>query len=66
MKNKQIERNFVSSLATDFCVKNTAIDSVKEGFQTYLIQALSRSVYPENESKELEEMQDNGVIIIPA
>ncbi len=64
MKDRWVERNFVSSLATDFCVKNTAIDSVKQGFKTYLLLALSRSVYPENEPKELEEMQDNGVIII--
>ncbi|MDC0506044.1 isochorismatase family protein [Candidatus Gracilibacteria bacterium] len=65
MRSKNIKRNFVTSLATDFCVKNTAIDSVRQGFKTYLIQGLSRSVYPENEEAQLKEMQNNGVIIIP-
>jgi len=64
MRERKIERNFVSSLATDYCAWETAMDSVKEWFDTYFVEPLSRSVYPENNEMALEKLQDNWVKII--
>ncbi len=37
LRSLQVERIYVVGLATDYCVKNTAIDGVREGFETYVI-----------------------------
>lgn len=66
MHEKDVERTFVSSLATDFCVRNTALDSVKEWFNTHFVEVLSRGVYEDTTKEALEEMQDHWVTIIKA
>ena len=38
LENLQIERVFVVGLALDFCVQFTAIDSVKLGYETFVIE----------------------------
>jgi nicotinamidase/pyrazinamidase len=40
----EVRRVFVCGLATDYCVKNTAMDAVKAGFQTYVVLDASRGV----------------------
>lgn len=66
LRKKWVERNFVWWLATDFCDKATAIDSVKNGFDTYFVKDLARAVNinPNDENLAIEEMQDNWVKII--
>jgi len=39
-----VRRVFVCGLATDYCVKATALDAVKNGFETILIEDLCRGV----------------------
>lgn len=39
-----IQRVFVCGLATDYCVKETALDAVKYGFETVVIEDLCRGV----------------------
>ena len=38
LKGKGVEEVYVSGLAGDFCVAYTALDALKEGFDTYLIE----------------------------
>jgi nicotinamidase/pyrazinamidase len=44
LRERGIERCFVAGLATDFCVGWTAIDAVKAGFETYMVEDASRSI----------------------
>ncbi len=37
LRHKGITRVFVGGLATDYCVKHTVLDSLKNGFETYLL-----------------------------
>ena len=37
LKEKGIKRTFIGGLATDYCVKHTVLDSLKCGFDTYLL-----------------------------
>ena len=55
----------VGGLATDYCVKETALDAVKYGFKTYLLRDASRAVNikPDDEDKAIAEMKAAGVII---
>ncbi|KAL4071238.1 Isochorismatase-like protein [Scleroderma yunnanense] len=49
-------------LAGDFCVKATAIDAAKAGFNTYVVTDGVRSVF--DGGKEYDEMREEGVRII--
>lgn len=44
LKDKGIKRVYVMGLATDYCVKFTALDALELGFETYLIEDASRGV----------------------
>lgn len=39
-----IRRVFVCGLAFDYCVKDTAVDAVEAGFETWLVEDASRGV----------------------
>ncbi len=39
-----VERVYVGGLATDYCVKETVLDALKEGFDTYFLADASRGV----------------------
>jgi nicotinamidase/pyrazinamidase len=44
LNERGIRRCFVAGLATDFCVGWTAMDAVKAGFETYMIEDASRAI----------------------
>jgi len=41
---RRVQTLFVGGLATDYCVKETVLDSLKEGFEVYLLDDASRGV----------------------
>jgi nicotinamidase/pyrazinamidase len=51
----------VCGLATDYCVRATALDAVAEGFGVRLLTDLCAGVAPETTSKALDQMQTAGV-----
>ena len=66
--NRILHKNGIKSLivyglATDYCVKATAIDAVDAGYQVTVIEGLSKGVAPETTAKALEEMKAKGVTI---
>lgn len=63
--DNNVETVYVAGLATDYCVRNTAIDSVKNGFNTYVVWDASRGVYSKKTKLDLKkEFTDNHVKII--
>jgi nicotinamidase/pyrazinamidase len=66
LKEKEVEEVYVLGLATDYCVKFTALDANDLGFKTYLVEDACRGV-DLNEgdvSKALDEMKAQGVCMI--
>ena len=57
---------YVLGLATDYCVKATALDAVAEGFTTYLIEDGCRAVelHPGDGERAIEAMRAAGVIVV--
>ena len=51
LKEEGIKRCFCVGLAFDYCVGSTAVDSAKNGYQTFLIDDAARSVGEETRSK---------------
>jgi nicotinamidase/pyrazinamidase len=65
LKGQRVTDVFVCGLATDYCVKFTALDARSLGFQTHLIEDASRGVElnPGDIAAAVEEMRRVGVLI---
>ena len=44
LRDRQLQRVFVSGLATDFCVAWSALDARKAGFDTYVVEDACRGI----------------------
>jgi nicotinamidase/pyrazinamidase len=57
---------YVCGLATDYCVKATALDACKLGFRTYVITDAVAAVNlnPGDDKKALEEISSQGCILV--
>lgn len=66
LKSKNIKTVYICGLASDYCVKFTAIDAANLGYETILIQDATKAVNisPNDHEKALEEMKNTGVKII--
>lgn len=64
LRHFKVQEIYIGGLATDYCVKATALDAVKKGFKTYLFTDACRAVNikPGDEVKALNEMANVGVI----
>jgi nicotinamidase/pyrazinamidase len=60
-RKRGIRRVWIGGLAEDVCVKATAIDAARAGFDTHLIQAATRPVTAVGAAEARREMQAAGV-----
>lgn len=66
LRNRGVRRTFITGLATDYCVKNTALDACEAGFQVVVVQDAVRGVAPETTSSALQEVQEAGAVLVPS
>jgi len=52
LKKKEVETLYIAGLTTDYCVKFTAIDAAKNGFDTRVIIDATRAVEAESGDKD--------------
>ena len=64
LKSKKVEKVDCVGLATEYCVKFTAIDSIREGFYTRVISKCTKGLIDEDIKTSLDEMRSLGIIII--
>jgi nicotinamidase/pyrazinamidase len=66
LRRRNVQRVFVAGLATDYCVKATAIEAVGEGFETYVLTDAIRPVelVAGDGARALEAMAGAGVRLI--
>jgi len=66
LKSRSIDQVYVVGLATDYCVKFTALDAVELGFDTWVISDATRAVNlsPNDFEESLEELRNAGVKVI--
>jgi len=65
LKKNSIQELIIYGLATDYCVKATAMDAIKAGYKVTVIEGLSRGVAPDTTAEALNEMRQMGVTIKP-
>ncbi len=64
LKRNGIQKVVVYGIATDYCVKATAIDAKNEGFKVIVVEDLCKGVAPDTTQKALEEMKEAGIKVI--
>ena len=66
LREQGVEEVWVGGLATDYCVKNTALDAVREGFKVKAVADAMRAVeVAEGDgARALEEMRRSGAEIV--
>jgi nicotinamidase/pyrazinamidase len=64
LQKRRITRLIVYGIATDYCVKATALDAVDRGYHVVVIKSLIRGVAPETSRVALKELEDQGVVLI--
>jgi nicotinamidase/pyrazinamidase len=63
LQQREITHVDVCGIATDYCVRATALDAVGNGFETRLLEALCAGVAPESTRSALSEMREAGVTV---
>ncbi len=66
LKAQGVTEVFVCGLATDYCVKFTALDALRCGFKTHLIEDASRGVNlgPNDVQNAIAEMKRAGITVV--
>ena len=60
LKSRGVKTIYLCGLATDYCVKATALDGLTEGFKVFVILDAIRAVTKETGGEALKEMEDRG------
>jgi nicotinamidase/pyrazinamidase len=63
LRNHQVTHVDVCGIATDYCVRATALDAVREGFDTTLLESMCAGVAPDTTRAALAEMSGAGVTL---
>lgn len=63
LREAGVKRVFVGGLATEYCVKDTILDAVRHGFETFLLEDAVRGidVKPGDVERAIKEMLERGV-----
>jgi nicotinamidase/pyrazinamidase len=66
LKRQGVQEVWVGGLATDYCVKNTVLDALKNGFEVKALENAMRSVdvNPGDGERAIQEMRDAGAKIV--
>ena len=64
LRERKIKKVYVCGLAADYCVYYTAKDSLKENFETYIIEDATRAIDPNGFVRATEKILSSGGQII--
>ena len=64
LRDRGAEDVYLCGLARDFCVKWTAEDAAEEGFNTFFLWDLTRSVQPEKDDRVRTDLEGAGIEVI--
>ena len=64
LKKNGIKALIIYGIATDYCVKATAIDAADAGYKVTVVEGLSKGVAPDTTARALEEMKAKGITLV--
>lgn len=62
LRERGVERLFIAGIATDYCVRDTALDGVKEGFRVFVVEDGVRGVSPDTVAQTWQDLSAAGVV----
>lgn len=63
LRSRDIKRIEIAGIATDYCVRATALDALREDFEVKVLSGLIAGVAPATSEAALEEMQSAGATL---
>ena len=60
LRRLDVNRVLVTGIATEYCVRATALDALGAGYETVVVSDLVRSVDPQQTQQVLEELRKAG------
>ena len=64
LKRNGVKELIVYGIATDYCVKATAIDAADAGYKVTVVEGLSKGVAPDTTAMALDEMKAKGITLV--
>lgn len=64
LKKLGVDRIVVYGIATDYCVRATALHGVDYGYRVVVIEGLCRGVAPDTTEAAIREMEELGVVVV--
>jgi nicotinamidase/pyrazinamidase len=66
LNEQKVDEVVVGGLATDYCVKNTVLDALKNGFKVKAVESAMRAVdlQPGDGARAIDEMREAGAAIV--
>jgi nicotinamidase/pyrazinamidase len=66
LRDSLIDEVYIVGLATDYCVKFTVLDAIREGFKTFVIADATKAVNlkPDDYKAALDEMKQSGAVLL--
>ena len=64
LKKEKMNQLVIYGIATDYCVRATALDAVALGYKVILIKNLCRGVAPNTSQQAINEMKAKGIVIL--
>jgi nicotinamidase/pyrazinamidase len=64
LKKDKITKLVIYGIATDYCVRATALDGAAAGYKVIFIKNLSKGVAPDTSQKAIEEMKAKGIVVL--
>lgn len=63
LRRRGVSRVFIGGLALDVCVRQTALDGLKEGFRIILLRDATRAIDDAEGERTIRELRDAGAVI---
>jgi nicotinamidase/pyrazinamidase len=66
LRERDVDRLYVTGLTTDYCVKNSVLDALREGLEVVLVEDATRAVnvQPGDGERAVAEMRDAGATVM--
>jgi nicotinamidase/pyrazinamidase len=64
LKKDKIKKVVLYGIATDYCVRATALHAVAAGYKVIVIKNLCRGVAPDTSQKAIDEMKAKGIVVL--
>lgn len=66
LRERGVDELYVTGIATDYCVRASAIDAAKAGFKTYVVEdaVAAVNVNPGDDQRAFEDMKKAGVTVV--